>query len=152
MINLGSYSGKGAPEVRFRPMVIDRSLEGVALLVVLATWVGIGCLYVQTDGRLSSYVWAMGGCSVFCFLLMWITSYVPVRFINFPVRVNERNVGIQYLLAVRLVRVMNIIVCLMLLACSFLEHCEFSKYLLMLSWLLLALALLGYYVLAFKYK
>lgn len=152
MINLGFYSGKNAPEVRFRPMVIDRILEAAALLVVLATWVGIYWLYVQAEGRLSSYVWMMGGCSVFCFLLMWVAACLPVRFINFPVRVNERNIGIQYLLAVRLVRVMNIILCLLLLGELLVEFYGFPKSLLVLLLLLLMLVLLVYYVLAFKYK
>lgn len=152
MINLGFYSGKDAPEVRFRPMVIDRMLEAAALLVVLATWVGVYWLYVQTEGRLPSYVWVMGGCSVCCFLLVGAAAYLPVRFINFPVRVNERNVGIQYLLAVRLVRVMNILLCLVLLRRSFVEFCELLNYVWVFSLLLLVPALLVYYVLAFRYK
>ena len=35
MINLGPYSGKNCPNVRFQPTVIDRILEGTALLIVL---------------------------------------------------------------------------------------------------------------------
>lgn len=35
MINLGSYSGKHCPDVRFCPTLIDRLLEGVALSLVL---------------------------------------------------------------------------------------------------------------------
>ena len=41
MINLGPYSGKNCPDVRFQPTVIDRILEGTALLVVLVTWISI---------------------------------------------------------------------------------------------------------------
>lgn len=41
MINLGPYSGKNCPNVRFQPTVIDRILEGTALLVVLVTWISI---------------------------------------------------------------------------------------------------------------
>ena len=35
MINLGPYSGKNCPNVRFQPTVLDRILEGTALLVLL---------------------------------------------------------------------------------------------------------------------
>ncbi len=35
MINLGPYSGKNCPNVRFHPTVIDRILEGTGLLIVL---------------------------------------------------------------------------------------------------------------------
>ena len=41
MINLGPYSGKTAPNVRFQPTVLDRILEGTALLIVLVTWISI---------------------------------------------------------------------------------------------------------------
>ncbi len=41
MINLGPYSGKNYPNVRFQPTVIDRILEGTALLIVLVTWISI---------------------------------------------------------------------------------------------------------------
>lgn len=41
MINLGLYSGKKCPNVRFQPTVLDRILEGTALLIVLVTWISI---------------------------------------------------------------------------------------------------------------
>ena len=41
MINLGPYSVKNCPNVRFQPTVIDRILEGTALLIVLVTWISI---------------------------------------------------------------------------------------------------------------
>lgn len=45
MINLGPYSGKNCPNVRFHPTVIDRILEGTALLIVLVTWITFtGCI------------------------------------------------------------------------------------------------------------
>ena len=69
MINLGPYSGKNCPNVRFQPTVIDRILEGTALLIVLVTWISIYWLYTQREGALLPAVWVMGGCSIFCFLL-----------------------------------------------------------------------------------
>lgn len=41
MINLGPYPGKNYPNVRFQPTVLDRILEGTALLIVLVTWISI---------------------------------------------------------------------------------------------------------------
>lgn len=41
MINLGPYSGENCPNVRFQPTVLDRILEGTALLIVLVTWISI---------------------------------------------------------------------------------------------------------------
>lgn len=152
MINLGSYSGKHCPDVRFCPTLIDRLLEGVALSLVLATWAVIGWLYVQKGESLSSAVWVAGGCSLFVFLLLGGSAYLPIRFINFPVRVTERNVAVQYLLAVRLVRVLNIVLSLVLLARVLAMYYVWGELLFFVSFVLLGLALVGYYVLAFKYK
>lgn len=152
MINLGSYSGKHCPDVRFCPTLIDRLLEGVALSLVLATWAVIGWLYVQKGEPLSSAVWVAGGCSLFGFLLLGGSAYLPIRFINFPVRVTERNVAVQYLLAVRLVRVLNIVLSLVLLARVLAVYYVWGELLFFVSFVLLGLALVGYYVLAFKYK
>ena len=41
MINLGPYSDKKCHNVRFQPTVLDRILEGTALLIVLVTWISI---------------------------------------------------------------------------------------------------------------
>lgn len=152
MINLGPYPGRNCPNVRFQPTVLDRILEGMALLVVLVTWGGIYWLYTQKGGSLPSDVWMMGGFSVFCFLLMGIAGYLPVRFINFPVRVTERNVAVQYLLAIRFTRVMNVILTLMFLAAAFKEYCVLGRILFFAPLVLLGLSFAGYYILAFKYK
>jgi len=71
----------------------------------------------------------MGGFSVFCFLLMGIAGYLPVRFINFPVRVT-----------------------LMFLVAAFREYCVLGRILFFAPLVLLGLSFAGYYILAFKYK
>lgn len=152
MINLGSYSGKNCPDVRFRPALMDRLLEGIALLLVLATWVVIGWLSIQKEESLLSAVWVAGGCSLFSFLLLGGSAYLPVRFINFPVRVTERNVAVQYLLAVRFVRVLNIVISLVMLALVLVLYDAWGRLLFFVSFVLMGLAIIGYYVLAFKYK
>ena len=141
MINLGPYSGKNCPDVHFHPTVIDRILECAALIVVLATWVGIYWLYEIE-----------GGFSVFSYLFMGIAGYLPIRFINFPVRVTERNVAVQYLLATRFIRVMTVILALMFLGAVFKEHCALGGILFFVPLVLLGLAFAVYYILAFKYK
>lgn len=150
MINLGPYSGKNCPYVRFRPVVIDRILEILALVMVLAVWACIYWLY--TKGQLSTDIWVIGGISTFCFVLIGVCSYLPVRFINFPVRVNEQNIGIQYLLAIRLTRIMNVILCLIFLSALFLNYYESAFYFFIASFILMVLAFIGYYILAYKYK
>lgn len=152
MINLGPFSGSNCPNVRFRPALIDRILEGVAILLFLTTCGCILWLHIQGGELPIPNVWLAGGVSLLCLILMGVCSYLPVRFYNFPVRVNERNIGIQYLLAVRLTRIMNVVLNLMFLSGAFLEYYELAKVFFFGSFALLALAFLGYYFLAFKYK
>ena len=152
MINLGPYPGKNCPDVHFRPTVIDRVLECAALIVVLATWVGIYWLYEIEDVSLSADVWMAGGFSVFSYLFMGIAGYLPIRFINFPVRVTERNVAVQYLLATRFIRVMTVILSLMFLGAVFKKLCALGGILFFVPLVLLGLAFAVYYILAFKYK
>ena len=54
MINLGPYSGKNCPNVRFQPTVLDRILEGTALLIVLVTWISILIVLFTTYPPFSS--------------------------------------------------------------------------------------------------
>lgn len=152
MINLGPFSGRNCPNVHFRPALLDRFLEGAAILIFLTTCGCIFWLYTRIGEGLLPNVWIMGGASLFTLIVMGACSYVPVRLNNFPVRVNERNIGIQYLLAVRLTRVMNVILNLMFLSGAFLEYYKSAFVFFSASFVLLALAFVGYYILAFKYK
>ena len=136
----------------FNSTVIDRILEGTAPAYRARYVDYIYWLYTQREGALLPAVWVMGGCSIFCFLLMGGLAYLPVRFINFPIRVTERNAAVQYLFAIRLTRVMNIILLLVLLGSVWGLYYAFGKLLLLVSFVLLGVAFIGYYILAFKYK
>lgn len=152
MINLGPYSGKNCPNVRYSPNIIDRVLEGAALLVLLVIWGNIYWLYTQKAGVLSSSVWITGGMSVLIFCIMEFCSYAPVRWINFPVPVSERNIAVQYMLAVRFTRVVNIDICLMFLSATFLDYYWMARVFFGISLGLLAISFIIYYIMAFKYK
>lgn len=152
MINLGPFSGKSCPDVRFRPALSDRVLEGIALLCMLATWGCIYWLYAWKEEPFSPELWAIGGASVCCFVIMGVCSYLPVRFINFPVRVSERNIGIQYLLAIRLTRVMNVVLNFTFLSGVLMKYFKFAEILFIASFVLLGLAFVIYYILAYRYK
>ena len=46
MLNLGPYSTKEFPNIRVYPTIIDRILEGVAVLLAIAAWVCAICMGV----------------------------------------------------------------------------------------------------------
>lgn len=151
-INMGPFSGRGCPDVHYRPTVADWVLDGVALLLVLLGWVAVLVLYREQGGRVSGEVWAAAVSSVLVFALLAAGARMPVRFINFPVRVGAHNIGRQYMLAVRLMRALNICLCLLFASGPLSEHYAWSKVLMLVSLGLLVLSLAVYYVLAFRYK
>lgn len=152
MINLGPYSGKNCPNVRYQPGVIDRVLELAALLILLTIWGCVYWLYTQKGAFLSPDVWIAGGASALSLVLVEVCSYAPVRKINFPVCVNERNIGIQYLLVIRFIRAMNLILGLIFLSSVFMSYYELASIFFWIATILLFVAFAVYFVFAFKYK
>lgn len=108
MYNLGFYSGKGMPPVRFIPGVVDRVLEVIALLLLLSMW-GFA-IYTYTtlpNGNLEHYI-TLGAATIAMVLIAWV-GYIPIHLINFPFRLTMSNVAVQYLYAVRFARVLNVV-------------------------------------------
>lgn len=111
LINLGSRTPQDVPNIRFHPSLIDHLLEGLAFLPVLANWIYIFYHYRLSGGDLPSDLYTSGGTALFLFILMGAGGYLPSRFINFPFRVGPHNLVVQYVLALRLLRVVNVIIC-----------------------------------------
>ena len=103
-VNLGPFSAHDCPDVHFRPAVVDWVVEGVALLLVVLGWVGVLWQYTTQGGQADGNMWVSALLSTLVFALMVTGARLPVRFIRFPVRVNARNVGQQYVCVVRLLR------------------------------------------------
>jgi len=108
MINLGFNSGKGLPNVYVELTPIDRILEGLAVLLMTAAWVlAIVFYYNSPVGSTRLFI---GPCSMIVFTVVFIwASRAPIRLYSFPVKVNERNYVMQYVIASRFTRVINLI-------------------------------------------
>ncbi len=149
-VNMGPYSGRGCPDVRFHPAVVDWVMEGVALLFVLLGWAGVIYLCATQDGQIPAKMWVSASMSLLMFGLMLTGARLPVRFINFPVRVGAHNIGRQYVLAVRLMRAFNVCICLLFAAGPWTDHYLWARILFLAALVLMALSLVAYYVLAFR--
>lgn len=152
MINLGPYSGKNCPAVHYKPTILDRILEIAVVIILLATWGSIYWLYTLKGGWMSPNAWVMGGVAIFTTIIVGLCAYAPVRSINFPVQVSERNIAVQYLLATRLTRGMNVILNLIFLVGVFMEYYGIAKILFSALFIVLALVCVVYFILAYKYK
>lgn len=152
MINLGPYSGKDCPNVRYQPRMIDRILDGAALFLLLAICGAICWLHFHIAAPLSGNVWILGGTAVLISAIMYFCSFAPVRLINFPVRVHQWNIAVQYLLAIRFCKVLSVIINLSFLFGVFMDYYKWASFLFGSSFVLLILAFIGYYIVAFRYR
>lgn len=150
LINLGSRTPQDVPNIRFHPSLIDHLLEGLAFLPVLANWIYIFYHYRLSRGDLPSDLYTSGGTALFLFLLLGIGGYSPVRFINFPFRVGPHNIVYQYVLALRLIRVMNILLCLMIFFITLSVQYAWANVCSSVCFCLLVIAFAVYMVLAWR--
>lgn len=106
MINLGfRSSGKGLPNVHIPLSVTDYVLLGVSVTILL----GIGVLMLIHRDALTGDCYGSAGIALVMTIMLWVSTRLPVRFFNYPVRVNEQNIVRQHFLACRFVRIVSII-------------------------------------------
>ncbi len=151
-VNLGPFSAHDCPDVHFRPAVVDWVLEGVALLLVVLGWVGVLWQYTAQGGQADGNMWVSAISSLLVFALMVTGARLPVRFIRFPVRVNARNVGQQYVCVVRLLRAFNVSISLLFAVGPWTDHHLWARIAFLAALVLMALFLVVYYVVALRLK
>ena len=160
MLNLGPYSTKEFPNIRVYPTIIDRILEGVAVLLAIAAWVCAIWVYIHIEDKITAnFSFMAAGLGTLCLLLVGISAYLPIRWIRFPVRITERNVAVQYFMAARIARILNVFLTLLFLTLVFNKvemgygiPQDLCNMITSAVVGLMILALIVYYILAFKYK
>ncbi|MDM8338468.1 hypothetical protein [Mediterranea massiliensis] len=151
MINLGFYSGKGY-DVRYRRSLVDYVLLAVAFVPVLADWFYIFYMNKQTDGAFLQEHGVEGIMALVLFLVLGSAAYVPVRFFNFAFRVTEANIGRQYVLAIRLCQVVNILMGCMFLGGLLGKDVACSVYFYAGASILMVVAMVAYFILAYRMR
>ena len=152
-INLGRYYVDDELSVRFTPSVIDRILEVAAIVIGLVAF-GFAyylCYKTEEDFILKWLFPLVIPLSVF---LLYRSGYASPQKISFPVRITKQNLGIQYLLAVRLVRVLNILLTTMMLfaALTLIFDNEKIAFLNVVYIILLIGSLITHYILAYLHR
>lgn len=155
LVNFGRYPGNNYPEVRFYPSMADHLLEIVAALFA-ASCVGMAIYFQYTSStwsQPSEYWWTQAGVSLILSLLLGFTAYLPMKFYNFPFQLNDRNIGMQCLLATRSIRVINAVINFIFAVrmLSVIEP-EIAGLTLPIGVTLLIITIAGYYLLAYRYK
>ena len=160
MLNLGPYSAKEFSNIRIHPTIVDRIMEGTAALLAVAAWVCAIWVYLHVDDKvIANFSLLSAGLCTFSLLAVGATAYLPIRFVHFPVRITEGNVATQFFLAIRFARVLNVFIVLLFLVLVFNKVEEeygipqgLCDMLTAGAGCLLAIVLIGYYILAFKYR
>jgi len=156
MINLGFKSGRDMPNVYLELAPMDRILEGLCILLTAAAWVLAVLFYFDSPSPSGRLFISPGAMTAFTVIFFW-ASRAPIRLYNFPVKLNERNYVMQYLIATRLSRVVGLIGNLILFFGLFIElapqlgvESDIFLYLMHLGGGLLLASLIVYYILAFR--
>ena len=103
-INLGPYSVQDQDiNIKYHPSLIDRVFEAVSALMVIA-----GCIYfVANSGFENKDTLAGFLINLLVCLLVFTCPYTPVEYIRFPVRISRQNIVKQYIMALRLMRIVH---------------------------------------------
>lgn len=151
MINLGRYSGNGR-DLRYRRAKVDYILTGIALIPVLVEWGFIAYRVGAAGMNFGAAGAADGMVALLVFLVLGSSMFLPVRVFNFPFRITEANIARQYVLAIRLCQVLNIVVGCMNLGGMLGKTVPWAVYLYGGGLALVAVAVIAYMVLAFRLR
>lgn len=156
LINLGKNYVGDELSVRFVPSVIDRILEVVAIVISVVAF-GFACYGIYSLAiKPPILLWLCPLAIPVMTFVLYRLGYASPQKITFPFRITKQNLGMQYLLAVRLSRVLNIFFSLMIL-CSVLTlvvqtyNTILSGIILLLT-LLMLVCLVVYFILAYRYR
>lgn len=97
MINLGRYKAKGFPNIYLPPTPIDLVLIGASILVTMVICILLLVYHQEVSQSNKRYLFAAIESTVFTIMSI-LASRIPIRWVNFPVRVNGQNVGRQFFL------------------------------------------------------
>ena len=117
------------PDVKFHPGLPERLMEAAALLLVVANWGYIIYMRLAHGNENFTAACVMGITATISFIIVALCAYAPVKLINFPSRVTPTNIVTQYVLAVRFIRVINIIMGITYLATTLVVYHEETAFL-----------------------
>ena len=148
-INLGPYSVQDQDiNIKYHPSLIDRVFEAVSALMVIA-----GCIYfVANSGFENKDTLAGFLINLLVCLLIFTCPYAPVEYIRFPVRISRQNIVKQYIMALRLMRIVNIFICLLLVFNALSINYPWANPAIGISVAAMLLSILVYYIFAIRNK
>lgn len=156
LINLGKNYVGDELSVRFTPSVIDRILEVAAIVISVVSFVLALYAIYTIPIKPPMLLWLCPFAIPVMAYLFYRLGYASPQKISFPFRITKQNLGIQYLLAVRLSRVLSIFFSLMVL-CSVLTlmvqtHQSIFPGIILLLSLLMLVCLVVYFIFAYRYR
>lgn len=145
--------------MRMKASATDRILEGAAAMLMLASLSLIIIHWSRLPANSQNDLIMLACITPINYAIFFASAYAPVKWINFPVRPTEQNIGVQYWLVGKTLRILNIIVNLLLLfiCCKEISPAweinpGIFEVLMAIQGILIAVAFIIYYIFAFKYQ
>lgn len=137
------------PKIKYRPGLPARLMEIAVVLLLVAAWVFVGVNY-ERGSESSSAMLITVLCGWVGIIALMGIAYMPSDFYNLPFRLTPANIAVQYALAVRLIRILNVILaCIYLFSVVACLH-EWALTVVLALVGLMVLALIVYFVLAYR--
>ena len=148
-INFGPYSVQDQDiNIKYHPSLVDRVLEVISALMVIA-----GCVYFVANSGFEDKDLLTGFLiNLLVCLLVFTCPYTPVEYIRFPVRISRQNIVKQYIIALRLMRIVNIFICLLLVFNALSINYPWANPVIGISVAAMLLSIMVYYIFAIRNK
>ena len=112
-----------------------------------------GCIYfVANSGFENKDTLAGFLINLLVCLLIFTCPYAPVEYIRFPVRISRQNIVKQYIMALRLMRIVNIFISLMLVFNALSINYPWANPVIGISVTAMLLSIMVYYIFAIRNK
>lgn len=149
MIKLGFYSGADLPKISIRPQLIDYILMGVAFVLNLFMW--IYAFHLQKNGLfdMDSHLLLMITMTLMVVGLSILFSFISSTFFRLPYKLTPQNIFMQYLIALRFCRVICIWIAFWGALMVYKGEGDLFQ---IVSFVILGLLLIAYYVIAYLYR
>lgn len=121
MIRIGRFSARHLEEIKLQRTPVDYILLGISVLLCIALWVlafFFDSWLPQELNHSELFKIASVG-TILMLVIAGVANFASACSFSYPVRVTERNLAVQYFLALRFVRILSVLIGILMILVLF---------------------------------